>query len=48
MNNAMKIKMTETKSECCEAETKVLDAHDLDWAEVECQQCGSIYFVDAK
>jgi hypothetical protein len=41
---------------CCETETKVLESgkyntYDAnldevtrDWAEVECQQCGSIYF----
>ena len=41
-------------SECCGAEVKVLETGTYDpdeegfsvpWAEVECQQCGSVYFA---
>lgn len=37
------------ESVCCGAEIKVLETGVLgagQWTEVECQQCGSIYFLD--
>jgi hypothetical protein len=40
------------KSECCGAEVKTLDSGEFTddvaraWEELECQECGNVYFRD--
>lgn len=49
------VKETEMKSKCCDAEAVIVefgmydpddDGNMREWREVECQQCGGVYFAD--